>query len=151
MKIIVNGREEEALNLILQKTFAEQMIAGTKRLEVRNFSDFYVKQLLDTKQFNKFIKSVEDPDAEYDETKSVFKQKYKYLHFRNRQNTWFLDIECKQMFVDFVEPDAIRQLGEEFGFHDYDYLIPQLEAEGDGAEIDNIFCFEVGKVIATNL
>ena len=41
------AREVECLNLIMRKGFAEQILAGTKKLEFRAYSEHYVKRLID--------------------------------------------------------------------------------------------------------
>ena len=41
MKIVTDGNEVEAYRLITQKKFAQQILNGSKTVEIRSFSDFY--------------------------------------------------------------------------------------------------------------
>lgn len=146
MKINVLGEQKEALQLMLQKPFAEQIIAGTKRLEIRSFSPFYVKTLLNVDNFNQWVAA--GLPAEH---KPIFKKKINYLHFTNRNRSWFLNVEVRQHFVEFLTYENVLQLQKEFNCHDLDCMLPQLKALKESDLLDNVICFELGKVIDTNL
>ena len=163
MKINVNGKEYEAYNLIMQRENALEIIRGQKKLESRNFSDFYIKMFLNVDEFNKIIgyvnadKPIPDPETvdlrifkhpfrpEYPEEKRMA------IHFTNRQHSWYLDVLLKEQMVESLTPKTIRTLGEEFGFHDFDYLIPELENQTDDDDAEPYFFFAIDRVLQTDL
>ena len=146
MKILVDNKPREALQLMLMRPLALDILAGKKRLEVRAFSPYYVKTLLNVDNFNQWVNS-----GLPKEHKPIFKNKVEFIHFTNRSHSWFLNVSVKQHFVEFVTFESVLQLGREFGFHDLDSELPRLKHLKDNDLIDNIICFEIDKVIETNL
>ena len=51
----------ECLSLIMKREFAEQILAGTKKLEYRAYSPFYISRLID-KKVAKYIQDNIDDD-----------------------------------------------------------------------------------------
>lgn len=47
------AKDVECLSLIMRREYAEQILAGTKKLEFRSYSDFYVKRLSDDRASGK--------------------------------------------------------------------------------------------------
>ena len=146
MNIIVNGSEREALQLKLKRQSAFDIIRGVKKLVVYPFKERYRDKILDEANYTEWIRNGFPADH-----KPLFKKKIRYIHFTDHTNDWFLNVWVKQHFIEFLTASNIRVLGEEFNFHDLDYLIERLERLKDDDELDNVFAFEIGKVIETNL
>lgn len=153
MKINVNGKEKDALQLMLMKPLAKQIISGTKKLEIRSFSPYYTKLLLNLNNFNKWVTQINNGKG-FEKDYQIFKKRVEYIHFTNRNHDWYLDVSVKQQFVEFLTAENIRALADEFNFHDLDDYATELEkkdANDEDYELNNIFCFVIDKVIATNL
>jgi hypothetical protein len=161
MKILVNGVQYEAYNLILTKENAAAIVSGKKRLESRCFSAFYQKMFLNINNFNRFITRLNNGLQPYTDTAHpIFKkpflptdapEKRMAVHFTNRQHSWFLDVLLKEQFVEFLTAESVEKLGEEFDFHDFDYLLPELARLKDTDKVANNFFFVIDKVLQTNL
>lgn len=153
MKIKVNGKDVEALQLMLMKPLALDIIAGRKILETRSFSPYYTKMLLNLENFNRWVRQI-NAGKGFAHDYPIFSKQIKFIHFTNRNHDWFLDVAVKQQFVDFLTPDSIKQLGDEFNFHDFDDYAKELEAKeakGEDYELNNFFGFVIDRVIDTNL
>ena len=161
MKILVNGVEYEAYNLILTKENAAAIINGTKKIESRCFSTFYQKMFLNLQNFNRFITRLNNNLQPYtDNEHPLFKKPFSptdapqqrmAVHFTNRQHSWYLDVLLKEQFIEFLTAERVQSLAEEFDFHDFDYLLPELARLKDTDKVTNQFFFVIDKVLQTNL
>ena len=84
------AEEIKVLNLILKREYAEEILAGTKRVEFRAMSDHYINRLIDKKAL-KFTNAHLDDDDVVDFCNPI--RPVRQIHFYNYNNSWFLDVE----------------------------------------------------------
>lgn len=116
MKIIYNGNEVEAYDLIIKKEFAQQILNGTKKLEIRPTTDFYERKFIDpakAKQVDKLIK-----DGKFEEAEFPFKDVF-FAHLRD-YGTFSMDVRIESIGLAYMTEDDILCLNEDYDFHDYD-------------------------------
>jgi len=141
------AEEIECLNLIMRKEYAEQILRGEKPLEFRDYSDFYIKRLID-KKVNDYISAHVEEDEVFmfcNDVKQVQK-----IHFHNYNNSWFLDIECDFNDVFSITKHDIEFLQNKYGVHDFDEELERYE-KANVKERPWLFYFVCGKVLDTNL
>ncbi|WP_071133854.1 hypothetical protein [Millionella massiliensis] len=151
MKITVNGQQVEAYSLLMRKEFALEIITGKKKVEFRSFSDYYVSQFMDTEAIRRNKKSgfiAGDENAE-EEFKAI-----EYIHFHNRNNSWFLDVKINDIGMFCVDTEDIDEYTQnEPAYPDFE------EFRADAKEHDKLppeerpmmFFLAIEKVVATNL
>ena len=141
------AKDIECLNLIMKREFAEQILAGTKKLEFRAYSDHYVKRLIDNDVADYIQRHINDDEVLMfcSDIRQV-----KRIHFHNYSNSWHLDIECDYNDAFCINKRDIKYLNETYDCHDYDRDLARFEAMG---EVNRpwLFFFVCGKVISTNL
>ena len=133
----------------MRKEYAEQILRGEKPLEFRQYSEFYVKRLIDPDVADYIGDHINDDDV------VVFCndiRQVKKIHFHNYNNSWFLDIECDYNDVFSVTKHDIEFLQSQYGVHDFDEDLKRLEA-GNVPQNERpwLFYFVCGKVLDTNL
>ena len=139
----------ECLNLIMKRVWAEQIIAGTKKLEFREYKPFYIKRLIDPKVADYIQEHIDDDDAMMfcSDIRQVEK-----IHFHDYNNSWFLDVECKFNDAFSITKEDIEHLHKVYGCHDYDDDLKRMDAVNVPIEERPwIFFFVIGKVLDTNL
>lgn len=141
----------ECLNLIMRREYAEEILAGTKKVEIRSYSQHYADRLYD-----KDVLAYEDKywDDElmrmqiFDFTDSV--RAVKKIHFHNYNNSWFLDVECIDNNTVIVNDEQVRYLQEEYDCHEFDDELKELnKCNADVRPM--FFYFAVGRILSTNL
>lgn len=141
------ARDVECLNLIMKREFAEQILAGTKKLEFRAYSDHYVKRLIDPEVADYIQMHINEDDV------VVFCndiRQVKRIHFHNYNNSWFLDVECDFNDAFSITKKDISYLQERYGCHDFDADLARFEARGE-KQRPWLFYFVCGRVLGTNL
>ena len=141
----------ECLNLIMRREFAEEILAGTKRVEIRSYSPHYSDRLYD-----KNVLAYEDKhwDDELmrmqmiDFNDSV--RAVKIIHFHNYNNSWFLDVECIDNNTVLLVDEQVEFLREEYGCHEFDEELEQLNRL-DAKKRPSYFYFALGRILDTNL
>ena len=137
----------EVLNLIMKKEFAEAILRGEKKVELRSYSQHYCERLID-KKVTKFIEAhSDDPDvlAWCDNLRFV-----KKIHFHNYNNSWFLDVECTANDWVAARDEDDKFLQERFGCDELTEMTRDLNAK-KAKNRPIFFYFAIGKVIDTNL
>ena len=133
----------------MKKVNAEQILAGTKKLEFRAYSDFYIRRLIDQEVADYLTSHIEDEEVM---TFCNDIRQVKTIHFHDYNNSWFLDVECTFNDAFAIVPNDIRMLNEKYGCHDYDEDLKRMEAMKVPAdERPYLFYFVCGKVLDTNL
>lgn len=141
------AKDVECLSLIMRREYAEQILRGEKPLEFRQYSDFYVKRLIDPDVADYIGAHIDDDEV------VVFCndiRQVKKIHFHNYNNSWFLDIECDFNDAFSINKKDITYLQEQYGCHDFDAELEWLE-KTNVEKRPWLFYFVCGKVLDTNL
>ena len=143
------AEDVECLNLIMKKVYAEQILAGTKKLEFREYKDFYIKRLIDRNVADYIRANINNEDVL---TFCNDIRHVKKIHFHDYNKSWYLDIECTQVGVFSITKQDIENLHKNYGCHDFDEDLRRLDAmkvpENRRPWIFYLIC---GKVLDTNL
>lgn len=132
----------KVLNLIMKKQFAEAIIRGEKKVEVRSYSSHYVDRLLD-KDVCDFMALHENEDV-IDVCQPL--RDVLTIHFHNYNNSWSLDVECEFNNLIAVNDDTVSYYQEEYGCHEFDEELARLKAIRSKKE-PLYFTFVLGKVL----
>lgn len=144
---IANGIE--CLDLIMKKVYAEQILAGTKKLEFREYKDFYIRRIIDG-DVQEYIHEHNDDDDVLTFCNDI--RQVKTIHFHDYNKSWFLDVECTYNDAFSITKEDICMLNEKYGCHDYDDDLKHMEVMNvPQNERPWIFYFVCGKVLDTNL
>lgn len=140
----------ECLNLIMKKTFAEQIANGEKKLELRAFSQHYYDRLIDKDVVN--YVAAHEGDEKFQEYLPCVNEirPVKKIHYHNYNNSWFLDVECKKTNIRFAAKMDAEYLYKEYGCDELLRLSRDLDAKKEEYR-PCFFVFLVGKVLDTNL
>lgn len=124
MKIQHKGNEVEAYRLITKKKFAQQILDGTKRVEIRAFSNFYVNMFIDPERAEKQSEGLlENGIYSIDDTI----RDTQYARLTNYSGSWHLDVRITSISVCGMFKEDIEYLNEHFNFHDYDQEYKKYE------------------------
>ena len=141
----------ECLNLIMRREFAEEILSGQKRVEIRAYSQHYVDRLYDKAVIAYEDKHWDDPlmrQQMLDFNDSV--RAVKKIHFHNYNNSWFLDVECIDNNTVLLVDEQVKYLQTEYGCHDFDEELERLNRR-NAEERPIYFYFAVGQILDTNL
>lgn len=143
------AKDVECLSLIMKREYAEQILAGTKKLEFRSYSNFYVKRLIDP-EVSDFIRANFNNDEVIMFCNDI--RQVKKIHFHNYNNSWFLDIECDYNDAFRINKHDVEFLQKEYGCHDFDEDLKRMDANKVPQEKRPwLFYLVCGKVLDTNL
>ena len=141
----------ECLNLIMRREFAEEILAGTKKVEIRSYTQHYVDRLYDKdvlayedKHWDDEVMRMQMIDFN-DSVRAV-----KKIHFHNYNNSWFLDVECVDNNTVLLVDEQVKYLQDEYGCHEFDEELERLNRR-NAEERPIYFYFAVGQILGTNL
>ena len=141
----------ECLNLIMRREFAEEILAGTKKVEIRSYSQHYVDRLYDKdvlayedKHWDDEVMRMQMIDFN-DSVRAV-----KKIHFHNYNNSWFLDVECVDNNTVLLVNEQVKYLQDEYGCHEFDEELERLNRR-NAEERPTYFYFAIGETLGTNL
>ena len=141
----------ECLNLIMRKEYAEEILAGTKTVEIRAYSQHYCDRLYD-KDVLDYENAHWDDDLMrmqmIDFNDSV--RAVKKIHFHNYNNSWFLDVECIDNNTVVVNNEQVGFLQDEYNCHEFDEMLADLNKR-KAKDRPIFFYFAIGRILATDL
>ena len=139
----------ECLNLVMKRVNAEQILAGTKKLEFREYKPFYIKRLIDS-DVTDYIREHADDDDVLTFCSDI--RHVNKIHFHDYNNSWYLDVECELVNIFSITKQYIEQLQKQYGCHDFDNDLRRMDAMGiPQDERPWLFYLVCGKVLGTNL
>ncbi len=141
----------ECLDLIMRREFAQQIVEGTKRVEIRSYSSHYFNRLYDKAVLDYEDKHWDDELMKLqmiDFNDSV--RAVKKIHFHDYGKTWFLDVECIENNTVVLVDDQVQFLQDEYGFHDFDEELAGLNKR-KAKERPIFFYFAIGRILGTDL
>ena len=141
----------EVLNLIMRKEFAEEILKGEKKVEVRAYSKFYYDRLFDRKVLEWGEKHCDTDElaADFVDFAEPLRQ-VKTIRFSNYDKTWFLDVECVENYQLAVVKEQVAYLQEAYDCHEFDELLSDLDKK-KAKDRPMYFWFAIGNVLDTNL
>lgn len=121
MKINYNGKEIEALHLVMKKKWAQYILAGRKTVEFRAFTPYYRSRLTIPENFEENNRRIQEADRTGVEPELLedFKP-IEAIHFSDYNNTW--QLICRTDGIKLVGCDSggARELRHDWGSHDLD-------------------------------
>lgn len=139
------------LDLIMKREYAEAIIRGEKKVELRAFSDFYVKRIYDQAMVDFVDRHIDDVDVSMSVDYYISEiRPVQKIHFHNYNNSWFLDVSVRVNDLVSVTSEDIKFLHEQYDCHELDELLRKVQYDKD-QNPPSFFYFEIGDILDTNL
>ena len=145
------SQDIDKLNLIMKREYAEAIKKGTKRIEFRQFSQFYCNKLFD-KNVDNYVnthKDNKDIIKALDENIITPMRIVKALHFYNYNKSWTMDVKCIENGVIMLCEEDVKYLQDKYGCHELDEDLKSYEGVPD-EQRPLLFYFAVGEITESN-
>ena len=140
------AREVECLNLIMRREFAEKILSGEKKVEIRTVSPHYINRLVDNKVVE--FKGKHEDDEEVQELCDPIRV-VKKIHFHNYNNSWYLDVAVDMNDYVVADEEGVKFLHERYDCDELDDVCNSFDNAGQN--VPCFFYFAIGEILGTNL
>lgn len=138
------------LSLVMKKEYAEEILTGTKTVEIRDAaSKKYCDMLYDKAMLDYEEKHWDDELMRLqliDFTSNV--RPVLSIHFYTYNNSWSLDVECLDNGVMQVTRGQVQNLKDAYNSNEFDGMLADLEAlQVPDEDRPFFFYFAIGKIL----
>ena len=140
------------LNLLMRKEFAQAIVNGEKKVEIRAFSEHYFDRLTD-KKVDKWMtehRDKKDMDMEAFNEFMCATRPVARIHFHNYNNSWFLDVTCTENALVGLTDEVVADLQNRLDCHEFVEMVASFQAKNDPNR-PLFYYFVIGDIIETNL